>query len=496
MSEKKDERTLDSKELAALKDRLKQARDGLGPPAYAELPGQENDEPAVPAETELPGQENDEPAAPAEAEQPGQENDEPAVPAYTELPEQVRCDIATAARYCSTDVPKEKEVYDLAAALAAESAWQYFRGEAGKYTGAYKTVMEDLYRDINLLFNETLPAYDPGFTVTDHMLNTLRKRLTQARSGLALPYNIKLSGKTNHDIVLTVHCCNRLIPEEKEVLDLAVTLAGDAAWFVYRKEAAKYRDDQNTDMNDLYQEFLMWVGVHILDYRPEYDINTYLKKRVKSVFYNTKAKGRGQSTTKHYQDSGVKVKHAMSELEKIGNKNISAEDIYEYIAATEKNPVPLATIERCLMQDATCLSLSVVGENALNREYQKGPEETFMDKVKNDYIHETIERLSPNLREVLHAYLDFVTEYSKTPTSEELKVVLNKDGAHSYTERRVSSLLTAALDQFSRHYKSEKRRLDSPVNRVRFRKVSYAQEDEDIMGAIADDPTLLDEDEE
>ena len=67
--------------------------------------------------------------------------------------------------------------------------------------------------------------------------------------------------------------------------------------------------------------------------------------------------------------------HLISELEKIGNKSISAEDIYEYIVATEKNPVPLATIERCLMQDATCLSLSVVGENALNREYQKSPEE-------------------------------------------------------------------------------------------------------------------------
>ena len=171
MSEKKDERTLDSKELAALKDRLEQARDGLDPPAG----------------TELTGQENDEPAAPAETEQPEQENDEPAAPTYTELSEQVRCDIAAAARYCNTNVPKEKEVYDLAAALAAESAWQYFRGEAGKYTGAYKTVMEDLYRDIHLLFSETLPAYDPGVTVTDHMLNVLRKRLTQALIHTRIP---------------------------------------------------------------------------------------------------------------------------------------------------------------------------------------------------------------------------------------------------------------------------------------------------------------------
>lgn len=319
----------------------------------------------------------------------------------------------------------------------------------------------------------------------------LRSRLEQARRALT-PVSIKLSEQTNRDIVTAVHCCRREIPEEKLVRDLAVTLATDASWHYFKKDAKKYVDVYGTEMDDLYQEFFLMVDKELPFYRPDYDINTFLMTRVKPVFYKTKTKGRGIKMTKHYQDAHVKIEHAISELQKIGNEKPSPEDIHEYLAATEKKPVSLTTIERCLAQNVTCLSLSVIGESVLSGERTKGPEETLLEKENRSLVHQVIARMSLPYREIMEAQFEFDDEFSRLPTIEELTKYFNKKWGRNYTVRRVSNLWAAAQQQFSLYWKGGKKKLESPVNRFHFRDVTCGNEDDDILEAIAEDPDLID----
>lgn len=319
----------------------------------------------------------------------------------------------------------------------------------------------------------------------------IKSHLTSVYKSIS-PVDFKLSKQTNAEIVKVVHSCRSSIKEEKELLDLAYMLATDAAWFYFRKEAKNFLDAHRTQLDDLYQEFFLLIQNELPDYNPEYDIITFLQPRVKKTFSDTKVKGVGANISKHYQDAGVKIRHAERELAKIGNSNPSPEDIHEYLAGTEKKEISITTILRYRDMNPQYLPIDLTKSAVLGGEKIRGPEEEYIEEEERKRFYEVKDKLSPKFRMIIDIQLEYENKYGEFPTIETLCLIMKERSGHDYTEKRVSNLVTAANQQFGRYYKRYKKRRETPVNRIRFDDIMIRQEDEDIINAVNEDINVID----
>lgn len=278
----------------------------------------------------------------------------------------------------------------------------------------------------------------------------------------------------------------KLTQDEKNLLNLACLVATDSAWHYYQKEAANYLDSYRTEMSDLYQEFYLLVQEELPSYQPEYDLLTFLKTRVKPAFSATKTKGAGIYTTKHYQDAGVKIRHAERELAKIGNDNPSAEDIYEYIAGTQKKEVAITTIMRYRAQNPAVLPIDLSKIAVLGGERIKGPEEELIREEELKTFYETKGKLPSTLLNIMNMQLKYIEMYGKVPDAQELCEKAAEKGYH-YTAERISNLIRAAYLQLRRYYQWRDKRAETPVNNIKFNAQELAAETEDVIAALDED---------
>ena len=331
-------------------------------------------------------------------------------------------------------------------------------------------------------------------TLTVKELKEIRERLTKVYALVSSHKMVKLPPTVNEDIARIAGNYRKDNEAEKDLFGLACLIVTISAWTFYKHKAEKYVDMPHIDMEDLYHVFFELVYAELPTYRGETDMLTFFKPRVNTAFASARASGRGASTTKHYLDAGVKIKHAKDELAKIGNDNPSVEDIYEYIAGTEKKEVAITTIKRYTAQHPDFLPIDLSKIEVLGGEKIKGPEEEYVAKEDKMTFYRVMSNLPKQFLLIVKIELDYEDKYGQLPSIQQIYKILTEDLGYKYTEKRVSNMVVAANQQVRRYYKWRQEQTETPVNRVKVNEEEMKNETDDVFDALDEDPDDMFED--
>lgn len=287
---------------------------------------------------------------------------------------------------------------------------------------------------------------------------------------------------------------------DKDLFDLATIVAYTAIGNHYRKRAYSYKQYSNTEINDLMSELYIVINENIIRYDGVHSLFTFFNPYINRAFMIAREKGLGVQLTKYYQDMGVLISRAYSDLAANDFDNPSVSDLSEYIKLEYGRKVSEKTILTWQQQRQPVSSLdSETSPIIISDRDDYHPEKSLENEEEMNEFYDSFDKLTARHKDIITLELKFDEENNRMPTIRELTKLMNKANDDSFTENEVKSLRRAAHKEFKSHFLSRTNEENAiamaeeyeglDVFTKKFNYVSFDEDsfDEDIRNAIEND---------
>lgn len=239
----------------------------------------------------------------------------------------------------------------------------------------------------------------------------------------------------------------------KELFDLACIVAYTAIENHYKRRAFSYKQYSNTEINDLMDELFIVISEKIADYDGVHSLFTFFDPYINRAFMIARERGLGVQLTKYYQDMGVLISRAYSDLSAKDYDNPSITDISDYIKIYYGRNVSEKTILSWRDQRQPISSLdSLSSPIVVNDRTDDHPEKALESNEELREFYDSFEKLTTKHKEIIRCELEFDEVNNRTPTARELTELFNEKTNDHFSENEIKSLRRAAHKEFKNHF--------------------------------------------
>lgn len=240
---------------------------------------------------------------------------------------------------------------------------------------------------------------------------------------------------------------------DKDLFDLACIVAYTAIENHYRRRAFSYKQYSNTEISDLMDELFIVISEKIIDYDGIHSLFTFFDPYINRAFMIARERGLGVQLTKYYQDMGVLISRAYSDLSAKDYDNPSITDISDYIKIYYGRNVSEKTILSWREQRQPISSLdSLSSPIVINDRTDDHPEKALENNEDLKEFYDSFEKLTIKHKELIRCEIEFDEANNRTPTVRELTKLFNEKTGDKFTETEVKSLRRAAHKEFKNHF--------------------------------------------